>query len=289
MRSLYHTFFISLCCGLPIRPPHLDEDLSWVLNVPLQPWYNAGILADYEMGRTPILNKAAVKKKNRSDGEATDAIDNYFWGKSGGIVLEMGAINGNWTSESLPFVSIGWHRILIEGSPVWRADLLQWRESFTYNAAVCESERLVHYAMNRNFFVSGIIEFMTEQFLSKWYKRVYALAKGPNDTFNITNIDWRDLKKVHEIKCLPLAKILSHAQVNVVNFMILDVEGAEIVALKSVDFSKVRFDVIAVECNREFELLKFFENTNYRFDKKQGRNLWFVHREFVPSVRPRQN
>lgn len=247
-----------------------------------------GVLTVDTRGLAPINKPPVTKKKGRSDGEAADAINNYFWGKSGGVVLEMGAINGNWTSESLPLVSRGWHRVLIEGNPRWRKSLMQWTDSFVYGAAVCESDRVVHYAVNRNYFVSGIVEFMTEDYLQQWYKRISALATARDGVFNISSVSWAGLKQVQEVRCLPMARILEHTGLKHINLMILDVEGAEIVALKSIDFTKVQFDVIIVEYNRKSELLEFFQGTDYNFDKKEGRNLWFVHKNFVRSVNSNQ-
>lgn len=254
-----------------------DTPLQWVLNVPRTPWINPGVLVPGEAG----LQRVASGK--RSEGESKDAILNYFWGMTGGVVLEMGAINGEWSSESLPFVTRDWHRVLIEGSPAWRQDLKKWTDSYVYSTAVCEAERRVHYAVNKNFFVSGIIEFMTAEYVQKWYRRLYKMATSDGKQYDVANMQWDQLGKgVQEIECLPMSRILQHSGLNHINLMILDVEGAELVALKSIDFKVIKFDVIVVEFNRESELHDFFRNSDYVLDKKERRNLWFRHRDFVP-------
>ena len=50
-----------------------------------------------------------------------------------------------------------------------------------------------------------------------------------------------------EVTCLPLSSILHHLGVQHINLFFLDVEGAELMVLQSLDFSAVTFDVIAVE------------------------------------------
>ena len=255
-----------------------DTNPKWVLNVPSTPWTQPGVLVPGEAGLKH------VKRAEKSDGESADAILNYFWGRTGGVVLEMGAINGDWSSESLPFVARGWKRVLIEGSPVWRQDLKKWTDSYVYSTAVCETERTVHYAVNKNFFVSGIIEFMTAEYVQKWYRGLYKMGTvAGQHQYSVANMKWDQVGKwVQEIQCLPMSRILMHSGLEHINLMILDVEGAELVALKSIDFEAIKFDVIVVEFNRESELYDFFRDTDYVLDKKQGRNLWFRHQNFVP-------
>jgi hypothetical protein len=283
-----------------------DENLSWVLNTPSPPWARAAELTS-SAGVHGLLSARAVdggqtsgaagkkgkKNKNKAvDGESVDAMNNYFYGLANGVVLEMGAINGNWSSESLPLESIGWKRVLIEGIPEFKDSLALWKDAFVYNAAVCEEATKVHYAVNNNFFVSGIIEFMPPEYLEKWYKGIYKMASAPGKAFDLSRIEWSNVKskrnrvEIHQIECLPMSTILEHSGLKHINFMILDIEGAEVVALKSIDFKKIRFDVIVVENNRESELRDFFKESDYRFDKQKGRNLWFVHKEYSPSTAP---
>lgn len=49
------------------------------------------------------------------------------------------------------------------------------------------------------------------------------------------------------VRCLPLAAILASLHVAHINFFVLDVEGAEISVLESVDWERVSFDVLCVE------------------------------------------
>ena len=49
-----------------------------------------------------------------------------------------------------------------------------------------------------------------------------------------------------EVTCLPLSSIQHHLGVQHIKLFFLDVEGAELMVLQSLDFSAVTFDVIAV-------------------------------------------
>ena len=53
-----------------------------------------------------------------TDGEVVDALEHYFWGKTQGLAMELGALDGASYSRSMTVEyekSFGWKRILIEG------------------------------------------------------------------------------------------------------------------------------------------------------------------------------
>ena len=287
-RGLGLVLLLQCCCGN-------QKYRDWVISTPAEKWTQIGELqkaANLEAHLSLVELKGKQKKDRRVDGEAVDAISQFFWGMTNGVVLEMGAINGNWSSESLPLVGLGWKRVLIEGSPQFREDLRRWKDSYAYNAAICERECTVHYAVNSNYFVSGIIEFMPSDYIKKWYKGNYKLGLEAGGVFNVSKVDWGQVKSkrkrvtLHKLQCIPMYDILSHSQLSHINLMILDVEGAELMVLKSIDFTIVRFDVIVIENNREIELLDFFSGSDYSLSSRKGRNLWFVHKSFSPSVMP---
>lgn len=57
-----------------------------------------------------------TERHGYSDGEAIDSVNNFFWGKKNGIVLEIGGLDGQYLSQSKPLVEkLGWKRLLIEG------------------------------------------------------------------------------------------------------------------------------------------------------------------------------
>lgn len=51
------------------------------------------------------------------DGEPLDAIELFFWSICGGVVLDVGALDGQMYSQSAALLPLGWKRVLIEGSP----------------------------------------------------------------------------------------------------------------------------------------------------------------------------
>ena len=77
-----------------------------------------------------------------TDGEVVDAMEHFFWGKRNGIAMELGALDGSPGTRSMTYEyekSLGWKRILIEGDPQYRVNLLaKSPEAYSVNAAICE-------------------------------------------------------------------------------------------------------------------------------------------------------
>lgn len=222
---------------------------------------------------------------NGGDFEATYAVEHFFWGKRNGIVLELGAVDGILMSQSLSMIrSLGWHRILVEGDPQHRDKLSKNYESLAYSCAICDTPQIVHFIPGDR--VGGIVEFMNEDFLRNFHKELLSVPKN----------EWTSKTAVKEIHCIPLSWIFEYRQIHHVNFFILDVEGGELEVLKSIDFSKVLFDVISVETdfqNRKRrpvgyvnEVTAFMAEHGYRFVRGFRRNSWFVHSLFTPSSNP---
>jgi hypothetical protein len=186
------------------------------------------------------------------DAEAFDATEHYFWNICSGIVVEMGAVDGITHSESLHFEKLGWKRILVDGNPERFSALRERSKAFTAGAIVCASPQDVHFCINRytpNGFTSGIVEFMTPQFIGRFHPRLYH-AGHPKGSLHI---DWSNRTIANDctvVKCLPLSYVFASAGVKHVNFFILDIEGAELEALRTIDFSAVEFDVLVVEAAR---------------------------------------
>ena len=58
-----------------------------------------------------------------TDGEKVDALEHFFWGKKGGVALELGALDGSPGTRSMTYDyenSFNWRRILVEGDPSYR-------------------------------------------------------------------------------------------------------------------------------------------------------------------------
>lgn len=156
-------------------------------------------------------------------GEMVDALDHYFWGMTGGLALEVGALDGSDTKYSRTFgfeQQFNWSRILIEADPRYREALLEKSPAaFTVNATICATPKPVHYVYSRNF--AGILEYMTPEFLRRHHTHIY---KSCTPHGNISSIDVTHLRNVTAVGCTPMYHILHEAHIRHINFIVLSTE-----------------------------------------------------------------
>lgn len=241
---------------------------------------------------TPIhpFNKQTDYWTRGWDNEAYHAATKYFWRKQNGIVFEMGALDGKKFSVSNDFIPLGWQRVIVEGTPEYWKDVEKLPATQYIKSAVCNLSN-VHYLVNNGNdaenAVNGIAEFMSHSYLKRFYPDLYAQMKSGKE------INWKAIKaQVIEVGCTKMSTIFKELNIDHVNFAVIDVEGAEMDVIKTIDFEVV-FDVFCVETDvanrpngfRE-RVITFLENKGYVHDDNIGRNSWFHHKSFTPITRP---
>lgn len=159
---------------------------------------------------------------------ASQSILSSFAAMRGGVVLEMGGLDGNISSQSRVLENVDWKRIIVEGNPQFREGLSKLSTAVTVNAVVCEktqsggSRDEVHFvADGRDMFVSGevmsvsmgiarhqfsatiagVLEHMTTKFVRRRFPLIYnALAGSPKSlrqshgeskVFNASAVNWQ--------------------------------------------------------------------------------------------------
>jgi len=205
-------------------------------------------------------------------------LETFFPDAYNGTYVELGALDGQAFSNTAALhTAFGWRGLMIEASPDMYAKLTVNRTGdVCVNAAICDESRMVHYVSAsepNGDGVRGIWEFMHESFRARWH---------PN-----ANIDAQPL-----VPCLPLADVFDALGVLHVNFFSLDVEGAELAVLRTVDFARVTFDVICVEADganeaKDAAVVAMLEGAGYRLVRQGGGfpvNDWFVSERFDRGI-----
>ena len=123
-------------------------------------------------------------------------------------------------------------------------------------------------------------ELMSPEFRRAWHGSAEAMPAG-----------------ARPVSCLPLRALLHMFGVTHIDLFSLDVEGAELDVLKTVDFSAVRINVIMVEQDggdpeKEEAVRQLLLANDFRVDASLDsltagrRNGWYVHRQFQPFRAP---
>lgn len=190
--------------------------------------------------------------------------------------MEIGAMDGNLLSNTYMFNSyLSWKGILVEGSPFNYNKLEKNRvnEIVVQHAVICGENKSLHYAVTprkggdgTEGAVHGIYEFMGDG-----YKDIH----HHNSSI-----------KLVEVKCLPLEKILSQAQIEHIDFFSLDVEGAEMSVIQTIDFDKIQFGLIFFESLNGFSaetkaVISLLESKGYVFVESFNHSIWMVNKNFA--------
>jgi FkbM family methyltransferase len=193
---------------------------------------------------TPTFSSKLTKDtKYLEIGKAQDREDlwiyeNWFYGMTNGTILESGALNGIQYSTSSMFEKFAsWLAIHVEADPKNYHELRQYRpNSINIHAALCKEAKLLHFTNTPNNAINGFVEFMNPSFIATWHPQLHANPELIN--------------ALPSILCVPLPHLLTELGVHKIDVWVLDVEGAELSVLESMDFKKVKVSTIAMECDR---------------------------------------
>lgn len=212
------------------------------------------------------------------DQEDVWLYEHYFYGMEQGVVMESGALDGELFSNSNLFEKYAnWTAVHVEADPQNYANLIANRpDAINVNGALCSEPTLLHYSSYGVIPVRGFVEFMSESFLKKWHGPIY------NKRVSIDDLP--------TVQCLPVKTLHRHLGLKHVDLWILDVEGAEESVLKGTDFSAVRINAVAMECD-EHDIAKnerktsILEANNFKCNLVD-RNCMCLHNDFKPSEAP---
>jgi len=139
-----------------------------------------------------------------------------------GTYVEIGAFNGLHESNSHFFDKcLGWEGLLVEGNPISYQKVISNRE-FAHKmsfAPSCGKDTTIQFSR---------------------YPMTNAGLKGHAKTY--------DMKPMVNVSCGPFSPVLTDVfDGRTINFFSLDVEGAEMLVLRTIDFQKIHVDVFMIE------------------------------------------
>lgn len=244
-----------------------------------------------------------------SDCEAHDAMRSMFCERLGGVVMELGGLDGKLSSESLPFERVMHsQRLIVDANPTLR----QRRRSVSpgaigVQAAICSTPGVVHYLSSEAMpQIGGIAEFMEPRFLASFHDVARALFESSGRSWaRVAAVDAEARaagrtppipadRRITPVTCVPLSALFAHLGLRWIDFAILDVEGAELSLLRTIDWARVSFGVLVIEvgppkyrpAGYQEQVLEFVERASpgtYEsiYPGAVGRNVWLRHRNFT--------
>ena len=181
-----------------------------------------------------------------------------------GTYLDVGASDGVTFSNTYFFETLlGWRGLCIEPRPDAYEELVQNR-----NKMLCNTE---------NVAVSGNCR-KNQDFL--WLKGWGSGLSGLVDCYDLKHSDRIEKEKTHgnhigskviQVDTVLLGELLEKYGMYRIDYISIDIEGAELNVLKSLDFNKFHIKVIDVENNyRDSKIRDFLGSKQYKFVKRLG-------------------
>ena len=167
-------------------------------------------------------------------------VDSICKGYENGVVVDVGAFDGEIFSNSLFFEqSRGWKAVCIEPIPIVFKKLVERRpNAINVNVACSDTNGSADFVMNSGgtTMLSGLYK--------EFDQRHHARVKCENNM--VGNLG---TTIVCSVPTRTLQSILDENNITHVNYLSIDVEGAEWSVLKGIDFDKTFIDIIGFENN----------------------------------------
>ena len=199
-----------------------------------------------------VLSTACKFESMSQQGEEDAMINHFFKDMEKGVYVEIGALDGMTYTNTLKLhTCLHWTGVLIEGL-IKNYELLLTNvqknrpDVETHHGAVCAPPtKFVNFQSGKSPAVGGDALEMADTFKRAWIK--------PNAESN-------------QVPCLPMSAYLKNHKV--INFFSLDVEGAELTAIETIDFKATHIDVMMIEFDghnlpRNYKIRQVMFNLNY--------------------------
>jgi FkbM family methyltransferase len=187
-----------------------------------------------------------------------------FKGKSNGVFVEVGALDGFGASNTWFFeMERNWSGLLIEPNPVE----FNKRNQHPRPNSIFENCAISDVEMDINFLsiegpcnvLSGIMEFYNTQHLERINRELEMYSNHPEGH------ELYSRKEQIPMKAVRLESLFNKHNITKIDFISIDVEGAELQVLNSINFDKVDISVFMIENNYGLEKeTEFLSSKGYK-------------------------
>lgn len=199
--------------------------------------------------------------------------ERFLKNKRNGFFLDIGAHDGQTGSNTYFFEKeLGWQGICFEPLPHLFKQLKECRDCICINACVGSTEGRVP------FLHLNSVDEQLSGMCSTYDKRQLDVV------MNDLSVYGGDCK-IMQLPCVRLNDVLDRYGITHVDYFSLDTEGSELEILKSIDFSKVKIDMMSVENNfHEPFIREFLESKGFFFVEHVVVDDIYVSIEYLTSV-----
>ena len=164
--------------------------------------------------------------------------NNIFKGYKNGFYMDIGAHDGITINNTLYFEEYNnWTGVNVEPiEEVYNKLVINRPNDININCAICNNDGTAEFILNAGY--TEMISGLKNNYDPRHFKRLEKENKETNSKTEIISVNTRKIETIcdeHNIKHI--------------NYLSIDVEGAEFDVIKSINFDKVFIDVIGFENN----------------------------------------
>jgi len=195
-----------------------------------------------------------------------------FKGYKNGFFVDVGAHDGVSINNTLHFEKYNnWKGINVEPIKKVYDKLVNNRpNSINLNLAVCNNDGETEFVCNTGY--TEMISGIKDNFDSRHWQRLQNENKIMGSTTEIIKVNTKKLET-----------ICDEYNISHINYLSIDVEGAEFEVIKSINFDKVFIDVIGFENNYDdnsIPIIKYLEDKNFVMIHK-SLDIFMIHRQSI--------
>lgn len=197
---------------------------------------------------------------------------NVFKGYKNGFFVDVGAHNGKAINNTYYFErNHGWTGINIEPIKKVYDDLIINRPNcININCAVCNNDGDTEFICNLGW--TEMLSGIKDTYDPRHHKRVAKYKEKHGGETQIITVNTKKLET-----------ICDEHNVSHINYLSIDVEGAEFEVIKSINFDKVFIDVIGFESNYKdasVPIIKYLEEKNFKIIHRCT-DIFMIHKKSI--------
>lgn len=177
--------------------------------------------------------------------------ETLFAGMATGFFVDIGANDGVSLSNTLALEQRGWRGIAFEPNPFMFEKLVENRSCEVVNAAVAAQEGAGMFRAISGYsnMLSGLIDEYDQRHLERIQREIEEHGG-----------EYQDI----EIQLVSLERVLEKHNISKVDYLSIDVEGAELQILESIDFSSIDVSALSVENNyNDYRIPRLMNKNGY--------------------------
>ena len=219
-------------------------------------------LLDAELNIKPVL-----KNRNFSHSQSfQDLFILSIFKNQPGFFIEAGACDGKYLSNTYMLEKkFNWKGLLVEPNRFYWKNLTKNRNCEIFKGAIGNKNGIYDFIENTSPELSHL---RNTNVTSKWS-------------------EYQDKKKINKIKVLNFIGLVNQYKIEGdIDYLSLDLEGAELDFLKSIDFNNIKINVITVEHNFESQrdqIYKLLTNNGFNrvFEEISQQDDWYINKQFL--------